>query len=207
MKKIYNFDFIKGIITLGGLSECGKSHAGKYLESIGVKRQKIIEIEREMMSNRHFDLSNGMVDELFQKLYSLNIESVFEEFLSILLRDMLKDNSAYVSLESLYRPELGIFLKRKLGNKAINIYIESPLEVRILREHKRLIDLGECISIEDVRSILLKKDDFKIKHRANEIKHIADYIIDNSNDISVIEFEKQIYDVYKNLQKSVLTII
>lgn len=192
-KYIDQFD---GIITLGGLSESGKSTAGYYLQTLGVMRQKIIEIEKEMMIDRGYDLSNGLKDEFFINLYSNNLNDVFDEFLWRLSIKMKKKKIGYVSLESLYRPEFAVYLKKRFGNRAINIYIECSFENRVLREFKKIKSQNIDISIDELKNLVFEKDKFKVNHNAAKVKDIADIIIDNNN-LSIEDFEdilhKQIF--------------
>ncbi|MDF2685698.1 MAG: hypothetical protein K0S55_879 [Clostridia bacterium] len=192
-----NLNYIKGIFSLGGLSECGKTSAGKYLDSIGVKRIKIIHIEKEMMIERNYDISNGMQHFHFINLYKDSPNEVFKEFLFKLIEMMKEANVQYASIESLYRAELGLFLKQELGEKMVNIYIEAPVEVRAARE---LIKVNTEASKEKLPLITLdemivkvkEKDAFKIENNAQKVKDIADYIIDNSADVSKEQFIEKI---------------
>lgn len=182
---------IEAIFTLGGLSECGKTSAGIHLESLPlkIKRYKIIQIEKEMMLDRGYDLSNGMNDKHFLNLYEESkCEEIFKEFMVRLAKRLKKDNSKRASIESLYRAPLGIFLKRYLGNRCANIYIDAPLEVRVKRQLCKVfsqIKEGEKrITYEEMLELVSKKDIFKEQHKALECKAIADYVVDNGENIS-----------------------
>lgn len=102
-----------------------------------IKRYKIIEIEKEMMSARGMDISSGLKDEHFIKLYQDKSEDVFKEFILRLIVHLKEDNIKCVSIESLYRAPFGSFLKREFGNKCANIYIEAPIEIRARREYNK----------------------------------------------------------------------
>ena len=86
--------YIDAIFTLSGLSECGKSSAGIRMASspFEIKRYKIIEIEKEMMSARGMDISSGLKDEHFIKLYQDKSEDVFKEFILRLIVHLKEDN-------------------------------------------------------------------------------------------------------------------
>lgn len=201
-KEIYNSkSYVKGMFSLGGLSECGKSAAGIYLDSNGIKRIKIIQIEKEMMIDRGYKFEGHPSENDFTRLYAKNQEEVFREFLFRLINKMKKAGTHYASIESLYRAPLGVYLKKELGPKMMNIYIKAPLEVRAQREFKKqTIDNGKNYTFEEILLRTKKKDQFKIKHGAKEVEDIADIIINNDN---FVENEKQ----YQNIIAGIASII
>ena len=194
-------NFVKGMFSLGGLSECGKSAAGIYFDSIGIKRMKIIAIEKEMMTERNYQFTGHPSEQDFTNLYAKNTEKVFKEFLYRLIGKMQEENIHYASIESLYRSELGVYLKKELGPKMMNIYVEAPLEVRAQREYKKqTIDNGENFTFDEIVERTKKKDQFKIKHGALKVKDIADIIVNND---SFVENEKQ----YLNIMAGIASIV
>ena len=194
-------NFVKGMFSLGGLSECGKSAAGIYFDSIGIKRMKIIEIEKEMMIERNYQFTGHPSEQDFTNLYAKDTEKVFKEFLYRLIGKMQEENIHYASIESLYRSELGVYLKKELGPKMMNIYVEAPLEVRAQREYKKqTIDNGENFTFDEIVERTKKKDQFKIKHGALKVKDIADIIVNND---SFVENEKQ----YLNIMAGIASIV
>lgn len=194
-------NFVKGMFSLGGLSECGKSAAGIYFDSIGIKRMKIIAIEKEMMIERNYQFTGHPSEQDFTNLYAKNTEKVFKEFLYRLIGKMQEENIHYASIESLYRSELGVYLKKELGPKMMNIYVEAPLEVRAQREYKKqTIDNGENFTFDEIVERTKKKDQFKIKHGALKVKDIADIIVNND---SFVENEKQ----YLNIMAGIASIV
>lgn len=195
-----NLTYVKGMFSLGGLSECGKTSAGLRLAELGVRRSKIIQIEREMMIEREYDLSDGMKDEHFVMLYAKETEKVFREFLFRLIEKMKADETQFASIESLYRAELGSFLKAELGERMANIYIDVPVEVRAYREMLKVNSKAEkeCkpqISLEEMIEKVRKKDLFKISHDALKVKDIADYIVDNSSGVTKEQFLSKIDEI------------
>ena len=194
--------FLNGLVTLGGLSECGKTSAGVHLESIGFDRIKIIQIEREMMLERKFDLSNGMADYHFIELYKGEPHHVFKEFLIRLIDRIKANNKKYVTIESLYRAPLGAFLKAELQEKAVDIYIYAPIEVRAQRE---LIKINQNnasndlpkIEFADVLKRIEQKDLFKTRHNAFECRDIADVVIDNGTNTSYDDFISELNSIVK----------
>lgn len=192
-----NLEYVEALFTLGGLSECGKSSAGKHLDTLGIKREKIVKIEREMMEHIGIDLSKGMKDEHFVELYKYNEEQIFREFLFRLIEKMKMENITKVAIESLYRAPLGEFFKRELGNRVANIYIEAPVEIRsyrqMLKVNKEAEAEGKCkITLEEMLGKVKENDLFKEKHHAKDVRNIADYIVDNSDKVAYEEFLQQI---------------
>ena len=59
------------------------------------EKSKIIHIEREMMEERGYDLSEGMKDEHFVNLYADNQEEAFREFLYRLIKHMQEENKSF----------------------------------------------------------------------------------------------------------------
>lgn len=194
-------EYVNGMFSLGGLSECGKSAAGLYFDSIGIKRMKIIAIEKEMMLERNYQFTGHPTENDFKKLYANNPEQIFREFLYRLIGKMQEAGTHYASIESLYRSELGAYLKKELGAKMLNIYIEAPLEVRAKREFKKqTIDNGENYTFDEIVERTKKKDQFKIKHGALRVKEIADIIVNNDK---FVENEQQ----YENIMAGLASIV
>ena len=194
-------EYVKGMFSLGGLSECGKSAAGLYFDSIGIKRMKIIAIEKEMMLERNYQFTGHLTENDFKKLYANNPEQIFREFLYRLIGKMQEAGTHYASIESLYRSELGAYLKKELGAKMLNIYIEAPLEVRAKREFKKqTIDNKENYTFDEIVERTKKKDQFKIKHGALRVKEIADIIVNNDK---FVENEQQ----YENIMAGLASIV
>lgn len=195
-----NLAYVKGMFSLGGLSECGKTSAGLRLAELGVRRSKIIQIEREMMLERGYDLSDGMKDEHFVLLYATETEEVFREFLFRLIEKMKADGTQFASIESLYRAELGSFLKAELGERMANIYIDAPVEVRAYREMLKVNAKAEQegkppVTLEEMIEKVSKKDIFKTSHNAQKVKDIADYVVDNSDSVTKEQFMSKIDEI------------
>ena len=100
-------EYVKGMFSLGGLSECGKSAAGFYFDSIGIKRMKIIAIEKEMMLERNYQFSGHPTENDFKKLYANNPEQIFREFLYRLIGKMQEAGTHYASLKVCIAQNLG----------------------------------------------------------------------------------------------------
>ncbi len=197
-------EYVQGMFSLGGLSECGKTSAGYKLQEMGARKSKIIHIEREMMEERGYDLSSGMQDEHFVKLYEDDQESAFREFLFRLIGHMKEENKPFASIESLYRAELGAFLKRELKDKMANIFIDAPAEARAMRELKKvnekaLAEGKQTITFEEMLKKVHQKDEFKVKHNAIKVRDIADYIVDNSENVTREQFLTSIEEIGHSL--------
>ena len=190
-------NYVRGMFSLGGLSDCGKTSAGNKLQEMGARKSKIIHIEREMMEERGYDLSEGMKDEHFINLYADNQEEAFREFLYRLIKHMQAENKPFASIESLYRAELGVFLKRELKNRMANIFIDAPVETRARRElekvNRKALEEGKTpITFEEMLKRVHQKDEFKTKHNADKVRDIADYVVDNSDGVTREQFLNQI---------------
>jgi len=190
---------INGILLVGGLSESGKSTIGIFLEKYGFKRLKIIEIEKEMMKRRNFDIEKGLSDSHFEKLYSGKLEDIFDEFLDILNDKFIRYKYQFCVLESLYRVELGIHLKKRLGDKVKIIYVDADFKKRILREHIKLNKTNNEILLEEVEKQVLLKDKFKMAHGAHNVREFADLIITNNS--SLEEFKSKILNISNSMRK------
>ncbi len=94
-----------------------------------------------------------------------------------------------------------VFLKNVLGDKIVNIYIDSPFETRYMREFDRLSEVSKDISLVKVREDVFNKDVFKKLHNADKIKEVADYVVDNSFEITKEQFFVNIYEIYIKLLK------
>jgi len=192
-----NLDGVQGLFTLGGMSECGKTTAGNRFHEIGVRKSKIIHIEYDMMRDRGMHTQNGLKPEDFESLYEADQHAAFREFLFRLIEKMKEEGYGFASLESLYRAPLGAFLKNELQGRAANIYIESPLEVRARREtdkyNAKAAQNGEnAVSYEEILEKIRMKDAFKRRLKAEDVKTIADYVVDNSEKTSKEDFLVQI---------------
>lgn len=191
---------IEGLITLGGLSECGKSCVGKYFESQNITKLKIIEFEKEIMIEDDYDLSLGVTTEIYDHFYSKDNEIIYERFLNKVLLYMTTNNIKVASIESLYRPSMARYLKQRLNDKCLNIFLEAPFETRVYREWLK-VSQNKKVSLEDIEKEVMRKDLFKRKYGAHLVNDTADYIIDNS--ISIDLLYKRIDSILEKYQFNV----
>ncbi len=163
----------KMILAITGMSECGKSTVGKYLDSRGIPRLKIVrffERVRDKWSSQS-ELYQFTGEEERRNPYAL-----WNAFLDELLAEMEIRKAFRVSIESLYGGPLGPYLKRRMSDRFRIIYIDIPLEIRLQRQMQR----EGLATIEEAKEILLPRDQVKADSGIPTLKNIADEIIDNS---------------------------
>lgn len=166
----------KVIFALTGMSECGKSTVGKYLDSRGIPRLKIVrffERVRDKWSPQN-ELYQFTGEEERRNPYAL-----WDAFLNELLAEMETRKVFRVSIESLYGGPLGPYLKHRMGDRFRVIYVDIPLEIRLQRQIQR----EGLATIEEAKEILLPRDEVKADSGIPALKNIADEVIDNSDTI------------------------
>lgn len=161
------------LFSLGGLSECGKSFAGQHFASHGVLRIKIARVLADV--GRHLLLDPD--DPTFtDHLYSRHVSTALPLFLERVAHLMVEKGAQRASLESMYRPQMAVFLKETLGPRMVHIFIEAPLDLRI--EHAwRKMQKG---SREDLALRIREKDDMKRRLGVPQLRAMADVVLDNS---------------------------
>lgn len=171
---------IKGIISLGGMSESGKSTSGIYLSKLGVIRLKIISIEKQMMIDRKIiKPGDSPNNEHFELLYK-NVDETMKEFIYRVLKFMNDNNIKYLSLESMYRKEMVEYLELYLSDKSLCIFFKTSFQIRVKRE---ALKKNETNNLEKVIQQTLKKDEFKKNCKANEVENVATVIFNNDGKI------------------------
>jgi dephospho-CoA kinase len=90
------------------------------------------------------------------------------------MMDRLNTNA--VSIESLYGGGLGPYLKQKLGQHFCIVFLDIPLEVRLVRQMQR----ENLPDIESAKKQILPRDEVKERSGIPALKEIADEVIDNS---------------------------
>lgn len=166
----------KMIFALTGMSECGKSTVGKYLDSRGIPRLKIVRFF-ERVRNKW-----SLQSELYQftdEEERRNPYALWDAFLKELLAEMETRKVSQVSIESLYGGPLGPYLKRRIGDRFRIIYIDIPLEIRLQRQMQR----EGLATVEEAKEILLPRDQVKADSGIPALKKIADEVVDNSGTI------------------------
>jgi dephospho-CoA kinase len=168
---------MKKVFLIGGMSESGKSTFGRYLESKGIPRLKIVTFLKKVM------VREGATGD-FVAWNNKNVlerpEWVREEFTKQFLADILEQEIEHCALESLYGPDLGVYMKSVIGdNKVIIVYVNMEVDVRLQRQMIR----QNLTSLDEAKQILLPRDEIKKAWRVPEIETVADVIIDNSGSL------------------------
>jgi len=163
----------KLVFALTGMSECGKSTVGKYLDFCGVPRLKIVRLFERIRDKWSPE------EELYQftaKEENRDPYALWDAFILELLFEMKTKKAAMVSIESLYGGGLGPYLKQKMTEHFCIVYVDIPLEIRLQRQIQR-----EGLStIEEAKTALLPRDEVKTASGIPQLKLIADEVIDNS---------------------------
>ena len=168
---------LKKVFLIGGMSESGKSTLGRYFDSRGIKRLKITSFLQNIKDR---EKAEGDFVSWNQKSVKERPEWVREEFTKEFVAVTSKQGIDYCVLESLYGPELGLYMKEALGkDKAIIIYVNMDLDVRLQRQMIR----QNLTSLEEAKSLLLPRDEIKREWRVPEIRDVADFVIDNSGSL------------------------
>lgn len=147
------------VIVLGGMSECGKSWAGKFIASyFGAVRLKLGYLLHLAGVADPLDDANSA-----DKARS-NAASILRQL------DLFSAKNARPGLfvlESLNGLALGQQLKDLLADRVALVYIDAPQAIRLARNRGSLVEF-------------LEKDSFKRALHADELMAIADVVVDNS---------------------------
>lgn len=173
---IMRYPEIGRLFSLGGLSECGKSFAGQYFASHGVLRIKIARVLADVGRELLLDPNDPMFTD---QLYNAHAATALSMFLERVASQMVEHGAQRASLESMYRPQMAIFLKDVLGQHMVHIFIEAPLELRIEREWRKS---GEE-SREAVACRIREKDAMKQRLGVPQLPPLADVVLDNSGSL------------------------
>lgn len=161
------------IFALTGMSECGKSTVGKYLDSRGIPRLKIVKFFERIRNKWAPD------EELYQftgKEEKKNPYALWDAFIDELLAEMNTQKVSMASIESLHGGGFGPYLKQRMGEHFCIVYIDIPVEIRLERQIQR----EGLVTIEEAKEILLPRDKVKADSGIPALKDIAGEVIDNS---------------------------
>lgn len=167
----------KMIFALTGMSECGKSTVGLYLDSKGVRRLKIVRLF-EKVRNKWSPQED--LNEFLKRQEERDPYALWDAFIEELLLEMGRIGTSMASIESLYGGGLGPYLKRKLGDHFSILFIDMSADIRLRRQMQRE-KLG---SIKEAKNLLLPRDEIKTKSGIPALKEIAGDIIDNSGTLT-----------------------
>lgn len=110
------------LFSLGGMSECGKSHAGRYFDANGVRRIKIGRVLAEVGRDLGLDTT---APEFTERLYDEHADVALPAFVARVTEEMRREGVERASLESMYRGQLATWLKGQLGERMVNIFYRS----------------------------------------------------------------------------------
>lgn len=163
----------KMVFALTGMSECGKSTVGRYLNSKGIVRLKIVKLFEKVRDKWSPD------EDLYvflRRQEERDPYALWDAFIDELIVEMNYLNANVVSIESLYGGGLGPYLKQKLGQHFCILFLDIPLEVRLVRQIQR----ENLPDIESAKKYILPRDEVKEKSGIPALKDIAGEIVDNS---------------------------
>lgn len=165
----------KMVFALTGMSECGKSTVGKYLDSKGIRRLKIVRLF-EKAKERMAPGSSENFRDFVARNEAEDPYAIWDVFIEELHQEMEALGTKTASIESLYGGGLGPYLKQRLGDHFCIVYVDIPVEVRLERQmiRERLSD------VEAAKAILYPRDEIKTKSGIPALKEIAGEVIDNS---------------------------
>lgn len=166
----------KIVFALTGMSECGKSTVGKYLDSKGINRLKIVKLFERVRDKQS---PNKELYEFLKQEENKDPYALWDKFIDELLEEMKNLNTQAVSIESLYGGGFGPYLKQKLDYHFCIVYIDIPLDIRLNRQMQR----ENLLNTEDAKKYLLPRDEVKEKSGIPALKEFADEIVDNSGTI------------------------
>lgn len=174
---------LKKVFVIGGMSESGKSSFGRYLDSKGIPRLKIVSFLKKVKDKE------GCNEDFVSWNNRNSIEKpewLREEFVKEFLSSMLKEGVEYCALESLYGPELGVYMKEVIGeDKVVIVYVNMDVDIRLQRQMIR----ENLTSLDEARKLLLPRDEIKKSWGVPGIEAVADVVIDNSGTLDELYFK------------------
>lgn len=167
---------LKKVFLIGGMSESGKSTAGKYLDSRGIKRLKIVTFltkvkEAESVSDE-FVSWNEKAERERPEWLAMRFVEEFERYCN-------DQGIKYCCLESLYTPNFAQAVSAGLQGKIVVVFIDISQEIRIMRQMTR----ENLASVEEARAYIIPRDQKKEEWGTHKVKDIADEIINNAGSI------------------------
>ena len=163
----------KMVFALTGMSECGKSTVGKYFNSNGIARLKIVRIFEKIRDK----WSPGEKLHIFvRRQEEKDPYSLWDAFIDKLIIEMDHLNTNNASIESLYGGGLGPYLKQKLDRHFRIVFLDVPFKIRLIRQMQR----ENLPNIKSAEKYILSRDKIKEESGIPALKKIADEVIDNS---------------------------
>ncbi|KAJ7222549.1 hypothetical protein GGX14DRAFT_664158 [Mycena pura] len=159
---------LRVVVALGGLSECGKSSMGGYIDT---------QFGQQGRREKFAYLFDNATKQLGFNIYTLP-DSVQAHILIQQIEDYSKAHFwvSILSLESLHRFGSIHEVKRILGPLLQIVYVDVSERERISRQISRV---GETLAEAKIQE-LKDKDVVKRERGAERVKDIADFILDNN---------------------------
>ena len=164
------------VFALTGMSECGKSTVGRYFASNNIARVKI---SRIFDAVRRKSSSAKALEDFIANEEERDALALWDAFIEELFWEMENSAMKQVSIASLYGGGLGPYLQQQLGESFCLIFIDVPEKIRLQRQMIR----EDLAGIDQAKSLLLPRDEFKIKTGVPALREIANEIVDNSGTI------------------------
>ncbi len=165
------------VFMIGGMSESGKSTFGRYLDQCGIKRLKITFFLKRVMERE------GVCSD-FAEWNSRNVKErpdwVYKVFADEFIKWTEEQGIVFCCLESLYGPDLGVYMRNRLGAERVVItYVNMEEEIRLQRQMIR----QNLTSLDAAKQLMLPRDQIKREWRVPAIADVADVIVDNSGSL------------------------
>lgn len=168
---------LQRVFIIGGMSESGKSSLGRYLDSKGISRLKIVTFLKKVMEKE------GATGDFYawnDRAQSERPEWLIQRFIAEFVNWTEENGIQNCCLESLYGPDLGVKLREALSlGVGVIVYVEIPIQIRLQRQVIR----ENLSSLAEAEKLLLPRDEKKAAWKVPEIKEVADEVIDNSGTI------------------------
>lgn len=177
IKLLLEDNYMKKVFLIGGMSESGKSTLGRYLDNHGIKRLKITFFLHRIMERER---AQGDFYKWVAQCAKERPEWLNREFTSEFVQWTREQGIQYCCLESLYGPDLGIFMREQLGSdRVVVVYVDIDEDARLKRQMIR----QKLASIDEAKQLMLPRDQVKREWRTPEITDVADVVIDNSGSL------------------------
>lgn len=174
---LINEQTTKKVFVIGGMSESGKSTLGRYLDQYGIKRLKITFFLKRVMEREG---GQGDFAEWNVRNVKERPEWIYRVFVDEFIQWADKQGIECCCLESLYGPDLGIYMRERLGSdRVVIVYVDMDEDIRLQRQMLR----QNLTSLEEARQLMLPRDQIKREWRVPAIANVADVIIDNSGSL------------------------
>lgn len=173
------------LILIGGLSECGKTHASNFIADNGFTHLKIIKFEKEIMEEFGIDFNDPLS---FEKLYDRSHEIVFISFWNVIKAYCKANNIKNIVLDSTTRVDMIEYFQNNNEVNFISVYIETDFDKRVEREWLK----DTTKSKNDIESQTIEKDKVKKTRNAHLVKDFS-LIVTNNGEVN--EFQEKLLSI------------